>query len=171
MNIPTPKGRSIYDEEDLQDVIDDIGYPLVIKPLDGNHGRGSTININDWETAVKGLHRAKEISKWVICERFVQGDDYRLLVINYQFVAAAKRTPAAVVGNGTSTIQELIDEVNKDPRRGYGHEKVLTTIKVDNETLRILEKRELTLESVIPAGEMLLLKRTANLSTGGTSTR
>ena len=170
MNIPTPKGRSIYDEEDLQDVIDDIGYPLVIKPLDGNHGRGSTININDWETAVKGLHRAKEISKWVICERFVQGDDYRLLVINYQFVAAAKRTPAAVIGDGTSTIQELIDEVNKDPRRGYGHEKVLTTIKVDNETLRILEKRELTLESVIPAGEMLLLKRTANLSTGGTST-
>lgn len=170
MNIPTPKGRSIYDEDDLREVVDDIGYPLVIKPLDGNHGRGSTININDWETAVKGLHRAKEISRWVICERFVQGYDYRLLVINYQFVAAAKRTPAAVVGNGSSTIEQLIDLTNSDPRRGYGHEKVLTSIKVDNETLRILEKRNLTLQSVLPQGEELHLKRTANLSTGGTST-
>jgi cyanophycin synthetase len=170
MNIPTPKGRTIYDEDDLQDVVKDLGYPLVLKPLDGNHGRGSTINIRDWETAVKGLKRAKEISRWVICERYIEGDDYRLLVINYRFVAAAKRTPAAVVGDGVSNIQQLIDQVNTDPRRGFGHEKVLTTIKVDQETMRILEKRGLTLESVIPAGEQLLLKRTANLSTGGTST-
>lgn len=169
MNISVPKGFIVYDEEDLKDAVDRLGYPLVLKPVDGNHGRGSTLGVNDWETALRGLARAKEISRRVICERFVEGYDYRLLVINYRFVAAAKRTPAVVVGNGKHNIQELIDIVNTDPRRGYGHEKVLTSIKVDAETMRLLEKKGYTLETILPAGEEMLLKRTANLSTGGTA--
>jgi len=169
MGVPVAKGDIAADEEDLKDIIDRIGYPIVIKPLDGNHGKRVSININTWEDALAGLHLAKERSRRVIVERFIEGYDYRLLVINYKLVAAAKRTPAAIYGNGTSTIQELIDIVNSDPRRGYGHENVLTSIKIDEETTDILEKKGLSLNSVLPAGEQLFLKRTANLSTGGTS--
>lgn len=168
--IPVPRGRIIYDEEDLQTAIDKIGYPIVTKPVDGNHGKGATTNIRNWEDAVIALQAAKKYSRAVICERFIEGRDFRMLVINYKFVAAALRTPAAVIGNGKNTIQELIDEVNTDPRRGYGHEKVLTAIKVDDFTLDILKKKEYTLETVIPKGEELWLKPTANLSTGGTAT-
>lgn len=168
--IPVPRGRIIYDEEDLQNAIDRIGYPIVTKPVDGNHGKGATTNIRNWEDAVIALQAAKKYSRAVICERFIEGRDFRMLVINYKFVAAALRTPAAVIGNGKNTIQELIDEVNTDPRRGYGHEKVLTAIKVDDFTLDILNKKEYTLETIIPKGEELWLKPTANLSTGGTAT-
>ncbi|MFN8153110.1 MAG: cyanophycin synthetase [Bacteroidia bacterium] len=169
-NIPVPRGRIIYDQEDLENAIESIGYPLVIKPVNGNHGRGATINIRTMEEAVEALAAAKRISRAVICEKFITGFDHRVLVINYKFVAAAKRTPAMVTGDGKSTIQHLIDEVNKDPRRGYGHEKVLTAIKVDDMTRNILQEKNLTLESVLPAGEILYLKSTANISTGGTAT-
>lgn len=168
--IPVPRGRIIYDEEDLKAAIDKIGYPIVTKPVNGNHGKGATTNIRNWEDAVIALQAAKKYGKAVICEKFVVGRDYRLLVINYKFVAAALRTPAAVIGDGKSTIQQLIDIVNTDPRRGYGHEKVLTSIKVDDFTMDILNKKEYTLDTVIAKGEELWLKPTANLSTGGTAT-
>lgn len=168
--VPVPKGYIIYDEEDLQDAVKRIGYPIVIKPINGNHGRGATTNIQNWDDAVTALAAAKKISRGVICEKFITGHDFRLLVINYKLVAAALRTPACVTGDGKSTIKQLIDEVNKDPRRGYGHEKVLTAIKVDEMTENILRDKNLTLDSVLPAGEILHLKTTANLSTGGTST-
>jgi len=169
-SIPVPSGRIIYDEEDLERAIDKIGYPVVLKPVNGNHGRGATINVTNWADAVEALAVAKKISRGVIVEKFITGFDYRVLVINYKFVAAAKRTPAMVTGDGKSTIQELIDIVNSDPRRGYGHEKVLTAIKVDEMTINILEEKNLTLQSILPKGEGLHLKATANLSTGGTST-
>ncbi len=169
MNVPVPKGDSVRNEEGLERTIKRIGYPIVIKPVNGNHGKGATINITNWEDALVAFDLAKERSRYVIVEQFVTGHDYRVLVINYQFVAAAKRTPAAVTGNGKRTIQQLIDEVNKDPRRGYGHEKVLTSIKVDQNTEGILEKEGLTLDTVLRDGEELYLKTTANLSTGGTS--
>lgn len=169
-NIPVPRGRIIYDQEDLENAIESIGFPLVIKPVNGNHGRGATINIRNKEEAIEALAAAKRISRAVICEKFVTGFDHRVLVINYKFVAAAKRTPAMVTGNGKNTIQQLIDEVNKDPRRGYGHEKVLTAIKVDEMTMNILQEKNLTLDSVLSAGEILYLKSTANISTGGTAT-
>lgn len=168
--VPVPKGYIIYDEEDLQDAVKRIGYPIVIKPINGNHGRGATTNIQNWDDAVTALAAAKKISRGVICEKFITGHDFRLLVINYKLVAAALRTPACVTGDGKSTIKQLIDEVNKDPRRGYGHEKVLTAIKVDEMTENILRDKNLTLDSVLPVGEILHLKTTANLSTGGTST-
>lgn len=168
--VPVPKGYIIYDEEDLQDAIKRIGYPIVIKPINGNHGRGATTNIQNWEEALIALAAAKKISRGVICEKFITGHDFRLLVINYKLVAAALRTPACVIGDGKSTIKQLIDEVNSDPRRGYGHEKVLTAIKVDEMTENILREKSLTLDSVIANSEQLYLKTTANLSTGGTST-
>lgn len=169
-NIPVPKGKIIYDEDDLKDAIEYIGYPVVIKPINGNHGRGATINIRSWEEAVEGLAAAKKISRGVICEKYITGFDHRVLVINYKFVAAAKRTPALVIGDGKSSVQQLIDEVNKDSRRGYGHEKVLTAIKVDDNTNNILAEKGLTLDSVLPVDEILYLKSTANISTGGTAT-
>lgn len=170
LNIPTPKGGSAYDEDDLETIIRRIGYPIVIKPIDGNHGRGSTMNIKNWEEAVAALQKAKEVSRWSIVERYVLGYDYRLLVINYKFISAALRKPAAVVGDGKHTIKELVDEVNKDPRRGYGHENVLTSIKIDDHTIRLLEKIGMDENSIPDRGAEIFLKSTANLSTGGTAT-
>jgi cyanophycin synthetase len=168
--VPVPKGYIVYDEEDLENAVKKVGYPLVLKPVSGNHGRGATINITNWEDALEALVVAKRVSRGVICERFITGFDFRLLVINYKLVAAAKRTPAAVIGDGRQSIQQLIDEVNRDPRRGYGHEKVLTAIKVDEMTLNILKDKGLDLADVLPEGQVLYLKSTANLSTGGTAT-
>jgi cyanophycin synthetase len=168
--IPVPKGRIVYGEEGLEAAIESIKYPIVTKPVDGNHGKGATTDINNWEDAVKGLEAAKVYSRGVIVEKFISGLDHRVLVINYKFVAAAIRKPASVIGDGKSTIDELIDITNLDPRRGFGHEKTLTSIKVDQFTLDILKDKNLTLESVLPEGEELWLKPTANLSTGGTAT-
>ncbi len=168
--VPIAKGDIIRTERGLKDAIDYIDYPIVIKPISGNHGRGITTNITNWEDAVIALEAAKKVSRSVIVEKYITGEDFRLLVINYKLVAAAKRTPAHVVGDGKSTIQELIDEVNKDPRRGYGHEKVLTLIKVDDMTKKILDEHDYTLDTVLVEGDVLYLKDTANLSTGGTAT-
>ncbi|UYZ59321.1 cyanophycin synthetase [Hymenobacter latericus] len=168
--VPVPRGTTVYDAEELKQAVEDLGYPIVTKPLDGNHGKGATINIKNWKEALAGLKAAQQYSEAVIVEQFIEGFDFRLLVINGKLVAAAKRTPAAVTGDGVHTIQELIDEINKDPRRGIGHEKVLTKIKIDKHTNQILKARELTPKSVLPAGEVLYLKSTANISTGGTAT-
>jgi cyanophycin synthetase len=168
--IPVPRGTVIRTEEGLKDAIEKFGYPLVIKPIDGNHGKGNTTNINTWEQAVKAFEAAKSFSRNVIVEKFITGFDFRCLVINYKFICAALRTPASVVGDGQHTIQWLIDETNKDPRRGYGHEKVLTQITIDQFTQKMLDDAGYTLETVPKKDERVLLKPTANLSTGGTST-
>ena len=169
-SIPVPRGRVVYDEEELETAIKRVGYPVVLKPVGGNHGRGATINVTKWEDAVDALALAKRVSRGVIVEKFVTGFDHRILVVDYKFIAAARRTPAMVTGDGKLNVGALIERVNKDPRRGYGHEKVLTSIKVDEVTENILAEKGLTLASVLPPGEILYLKRTANLSTGGTST-
>jgi cyanophycin synthetase len=169
-SIPIPRGRIIYDEEELESAVKSIGYPIVLKPVNGNHGRGITTNVRNWDDAIVAMIAAKKVSRAVICEKFVTGFDYRLLVINYKLIAAAKRTPAAITGDGVHTVKELIDSVNSDPRRGYGHEKVLTAIKVDDMTMQLLHEKNLSLESVVPKDEILYLKTTANLSTGGTAT-
>lgn len=167
--IPVPAGDLVTDADGLERVIRKIGFPLVLKPLDGNHGRGQTINVQDWETAKEGLVYAQTISHKVIVERYVTGFDYRVLVINHKMVAAARRVPAHIVGDGSGTIQELIDLENQNPRRGYGHENALTEINVDKDTLELLDKLEYSLETVPQKGETIYLKSTANLSTGGTS--
>lgn len=128
--MPVPSGRIIHDEEELQAAIKRIGYPIVLKPINGNHGRGATTDIKDWESALLALEIAKKHSRSIICEKFITGHDFRLLVINYKFICAAKRTPACVTGDGKSTLRELIDKVNADPRRGFGHEKCLPKLKL-----------------------------------------
>ncbi|MFT5230690.1 MAG: cyanophycin synthetase [Planctomycetota bacterium] len=169
--VAVPRGDIIRRERSLKPACDYVGYPLVIKPVDGNHGRGITVDIQNYEDALVAYNHAKESSRngAIIVEKFIVGDDYRLLVINNRLVAAAIRTPAHVIGNGESTIQELIDEVNRDPRRGYGHEEVLTQITVNELTETIIKDAGYTLDAVLKQDEKLILKDTANLSTGGTA--
>ncbi len=167
--IPVPSGDLVLDEEGLQRVIKKIGYPLVLKPLDGNHGKGASINVKDYETALVGLEHAQKYSRKVIVEKYITGYDFRVLVIDHRMVAAARRVPAHVMGDGELNLQQLIDKENEDPRRGYGHENVLTEIEVDKDTNELLAKLNYTLETVPQKGEIVYLKSTANLSTGGTS--
>ena len=168
-SIPVANGSICTDQEGLAETIKKIGYPIVLKPLDGNHGKGASINVTNWEDAVSGLSFAQAYGKRVIVEKFITGFDFRILVIDNKLVAAAKRVPAHVIGNGTNTIQQLIETTNQDPRRGYGHENVLTQIDVDRDTEDLLEKLNYTLETIPRIGEIVFLKSTANLSTGGTS--
>lgn len=167
--IPVAKGLTISSDEDLDIALSQIGFPLVFKPLNGNHGKGATINVKTREEAIEAFAYAQKYSYQVIVERFITGHDFRVLVIDNRMVAAAQRVPAHVVGDGMSTVQELIDIENNDPRRGYGHENVLTEITVDRDTLDLLDKKGYTLESIPPKKEIIYLKSTANLSTGGTS--
>ena len=168
-SIPVANGGICVDEEDLEEVIQKIGYPIVIKPLDGNHGKGASINIKNKKDAIEGLAYAKKYSHRVIVEKFITGFDFRVLIIDNKLVAAAKREPAHIKGDGVRSIQELIEETNKDPRRGYGHENVLTQIDVDRDTTDLLEKLNYTLDTIPKKNEVVYLKSTANLSTGGTS--
>jgi cyanophycin synthetase len=168
-SIPVANGGICVVEEDLEEVIQKIGYPIVIKPLDGNHGKGASINIKNKKDAIEGLAYAKKYSHRVIVEKFITGFDFRVLIIDNKLVAAAKREPAHIKGDGVLTIQELIEETNKDPRRGYGHENVLTQIDVDRDTTDLLDKLNYTLDTIPKKNEVVYLKSTANLSTGGTS--
>ena len=167
--INVPNGEIISDISELEDICNSIGFPLVIKPINGNHGRGITSNIINLEQATVGFNRAKEISDLVIIEEQIKGEDYRILIINFKFVAAAKRSPAQIIGNGNSTISELIEKVNQDPRRGYKHENILTRIELSKTTLELIEKQGYNLDSILPENKTLILKDTANLSTGGTA--
>jgi cyanophycin synthetase len=168
--IPVPKGVIINSHETVDDAIRSVGFPMVFKPLNGNHGKGATTDITNREQAEVALQAAREYGRYVICERFITGYDFRILVINYKFVCAALRTPASVAGDGEHTIEWLIDAANADPRRGYGHEKVLTQIKADAFTQKMLDDKGYNLNTIPAKGELVLLKPTANLSTGGTST-
>jgi cyanophycin synthetase len=169
--VEVPRGDIIRRESSLAEACTYVGYPLVIKPVDGNHGRGITVNIKNYDDALVAYANAKHSSRSgaIIVEKFITGHDYRLLVINNVLTAAALRTPAHVIGDGKSTIQELVDKVNEDPRRGYGHENVLTKIIINDLTKTIIKDAGCTVDSVIPEGHRLLLKDTANLSTGGTA--
>lgn len=169
-NIPVPQGEIVDDVEKLGPVIERIGFPVVMKPLNGNHGNGATINITSEDEAYMAFRRARKFCQKVIVEKYVTGRDFRVLLIDYKFVAAAMRTPASVTGDGVHTIGQLIDRVNADPARGQGHNNILTRIDVNDVCLDLLGKAGLNLESVVPAGKQVLLKPTANLSTGGTAT-
>jgi cyanophycin synthetase len=155
--IPVPRGVIIRTEEGLKEAIEKLGYPIVLKPIDGNHGKGATTNIMNWEQSLTALAAAQKYSRSVICEKFITGFDFRVLVINSKFICAALRTPASVIGDGKHDIQWLVDETNKDPRRGYGHEKVLTQIKVDEFTQKMLVEKNYTLQTIPAQGELVLL--------------
>ncbi len=166
---PVPLGRVVQSWEEMESAVSRVGFPLVVKPVDGHQGKGASINVQSMDEARAAFAAAVTYSGRVIVEQYIPGFDYRLLVINSTFVAAARRTPAHVVGNGRMSVQELIDEVNQDPRRGYGHEQELTEISVDDMTRRLLDQEGLGLDTILPQGRVLYLKTTANLSTGGIS--
>lgn len=166
--VPVPRGTVVYYFNELEAAIEDVGgYPIVIKPLDGNHGRGITIDIQNWDEAEQAYDVAKAVSRAVIVERYYQGRDHRILVINGKVVAVAERVPAHVVGDGELTIEQLIEKTNRDPNRGEGHDNVLTKIVVDRNSFALLEKQGYTLGTVLQPGELCYLRATANLSTGG----
>lgn len=166
--IPVPRGTVINFLDDLAEAIEYVGgYPIVIKPLDGNHGRGITIDIQTREEAEAAYDAARQISRSIIVERFYKGRDHRVLVVDGKVVAVAERVPAHVVGNGRSTIFELIEETNKDPNRGEGHDNVLTKIELDRTSYQLLERQGYTLNTVLPQSTICYLRATANLSTGG----
>lgn len=167
--IPTPQGLTIQTKEELEEAIEYLGFPLVIKPFNGNHGKGVTTNITGSRKAHFGFDLAKKVSHNLIIERFITGNDYRFLLVNHKVVAVAKRTPAMITGDGVTTIEQLVHLANQDPNRGEEHESVLTRIKIDEATHSILEHNNLQPLSVLPKGQTLFLKDTANLSSGGTA--
>jgi cyanophycin synthetase len=167
--IPVPQGLVISEKSKLQDCLTDLNFPLVVKPLDGNHGKGITTGIMQLEQLEEAFQHAQKFSEHVIIEQHIEGSDYRFLLVDYKLVAVAKRVPARVIGDGRSSIRQLVEQVNKDPRRGQGHEKELTAIKFDAATLKRLANKDLSPEDVLPADQVLDLKDTANISTGGTA--
>jgi cyanophycin synthetase len=171
VGIPVPRSTVVSNVEDAVHQAERFGYPVVLKPLDGNHGRGVCINLKDEDEVRRSfaLAEAESRGKSVVVETFIQGKDYRILVVNNEVVAVAERVPAHVIGDGVNTIAQLIEITNADPRRGVGHEKILTRITIDAQTLDTLERQGLTLENVPAEGDFIQLKQTGNMSTGGTS--
>ncbi|MFN6309720.1 MAG: cyanophycin synthetase [Microcystis sp.] len=168
--IPVPRGTVIQYLDELSAAIEEVGgFPIVIKPLDGNHGRGISIDVKTQQEAEEAYDLASAASKTrsVIVERYYKGSDHRILVINGKVAAVAERIPAHVVGDGRSTIEELIEITNQDPNRGDGHANVLTKITIDKTALNVLEKQGYELTSILPQGAIAYLRATANLSTGG----
>lgn len=171
LGLPVPQQRLVYSPRDAVRAAHRIGFPVVVKPLDGNHGRGVSINLMTDAQVEVAFGEAKEQSKsrGILVEQFVTGMDHRMLVVNGELVAVAKRVPGHVMGDGKSTIAELINIVNSDPRRGIGHEKVLTNLELDAQANRLMEEAGVTAETVLAEGRILFLRSTANLSTGGTA--
>jgi cyanophycin synthetase len=166
--VPVPRGTVINFLDDLEEAIEYVGgYPIVIKPVDGNHGRGITIDIRSWSEAEAAYDVARQVSRGVIIERYYTGRDHRVLVVDGKVVAVAERVPAHVIGDGKSTIAELVEDTNNDPNRGEGHDKVLTKIELDRTSYQLLERQGLTLNSILPKDKTCYLRATANLSTGG----
>ena len=173
LGLPLPKQRLIYSEEEAARAARRVGFPVVVKPLNGNHGRGITVGLTDEEGVMAAYGVARDANKGggqgVLIEAFIHGFDHRMLVVGDNLVAVSKRIPGRVIGDGVKTIAELVDEVNSDPRRGVGHEKVLTRIEIDRQARRMMEKAGHDETSVPPAGESVYLRSTANISTGGTA--
>ncbi|NNJ08724.1 cyanophycin synthetase [Chloroflexales bacterium ZM16-3] len=169
VGVPTPRHKLVRSAEAAAAAAERLGFPLVVKPLDVSHGRGISLNLNSAEEVAHAYEIAAEYSSSVLVETFLHGKDYRVLVINGEVVAVAERVPAHVIGDGEHSIAELIEIVNSDPRRGFGHEKVLTKIKLNHQSDLLLLRAGYTLDTVLPPDERFSLASTANLSTGGTA--
>jgi len=168
--VPVPSGRPVSDLDDAWAAMCEIGVPVVVKPRDGNQGKGVTVNIETREQLERGYAAACEISDDVMVERFIPGHDFRLLVVGRQLVAAARRDPPHVIGDGEHSVRALVERVNSDPRRGEGHATSLTKIRFDDIALARLAAQGYTADSVPPKGARVVLRNNANLSTGGTAT-
>ncbi|MEI6257749.1 MAG: cyanophycin synthetase [Planctomycetota bacterium] len=167
--IPVPEGRPVIDAADAWAVAEEIGGPVVVKPRYGNQGRGVSVNLATRADVEKAWLLAREQESTVVVERFVTGDDYRVLVVGGRVVASARRHPPQVCGDGKFTVKELVDRVNEDPRRCCDHAGALSPVRIDEVALAVLEEQGLVPESVPAAGRTVLLRQNANLSTGGTS--
>lgn len=170
IGVPVPHGRSVSDAEDAWAAAQEIGVPVVVKPKDGNQGRGVAVNLSTREQVMAAFAFAKAEGDHILVEKFAPGCDYRLLIINNQLVAAAKREPPQVIGDGRRSISDLVAEVNLDPRRGEDHATSLNKIPLDEIAKGVLAEQGLTVDSVPAAGQLVLLRRNANLSTGGSAT-
>lgn len=171
LGLPVPQQRMVYSDAQAVKMAKHIGYPVVLKPLNANHGRGVSIDLTTDEQVITAFAFAREhgTSRAVLVESFLTGLDHRMLVVNGELVAVAKRVPGHVVGDGVNSISKLVDIINEDPRRGVGHEKVLTQLELDTQAKRLLDEAGFTEETVLPQGELFYLRSTANLSTGGTA--
>ncbi|MBL0121903.1 MAG: cyanophycin synthetase [Betaproteobacteria bacterium] len=168
--LPVPRQELVRSADRAVSAAKRLGYPVVTKPYNGNHGRGISIHLTNEEEVRAGFAAAEQHSSSVIVETYLTGDDHRLLVVNGELIAATRRTPGHVVGDGISTIRQLVDAVNKDPRRGIGHEKVMTRIELDEQADMMLTRVDMTPDSIPTSGQVVMLRSTANLSTGGTAT-
>lgn len=167
--LPVPRQRVVRSAEGAVQAARRLRYPLVVKPLDASHGRGISIGLTTEEEVQVAFAQAQEYRSYVIVEELVPGSDHRVLVINGEVVAVSERVPGHVVGDGQHTVAELVEIVNSDPRRGVGHENVLTKLEIDHQAERCMEKAGVNLETVLEAGQVLYLRSTGNLSTGGTA--
>ncbi len=169
LGLPVAEQRLVYNEHEAVAAARRIGYPVVVKPLNANHGRGVSIHLTDKEQVESAFESAREHGRTVIVEAFIEGFDHRMLVVDGRLIAVSQRLPGHVVGDGKSTIADLVECVNDDPRRGIGHEKVLTRLVFDRQAERLLELKGYTRSSVPLDGERVFLRSTGNLSTGGTA--
>jgi cyanophycin synthetase len=169
LGLPVPRQRVVRTAEAAATAAERLGYPVVVKPLDANHGRGVSLDLRNGDQVRAAFEKAREHARSIVVENFLAGFDHRMLVIGGQLVAVAKRVPGHVVGDGKHTIAQLVDIVNSDPRRGIGHEKVLTRIEIDPQAERLMAAKDVTRETVLPSGEIFFLRGTGNLSTGGTA--
>jgi cyanophycin synthetase len=169
LGLPVPRQRLVRSPEGAVAAAKRLGFPVVVKPLDANHGRGVSLDLKTEEEVKVAFEKAREHARSVVVENFLAGFDHRMLVIGGDLVAVAKRVPGHVVGDGKHTIAELVDIVNQDPRRGIGHEKVLTRLELDEQATRLMEKAGVTKDTVLPKDERFFLRGTGNLSTGGTA--
>jgi cyanophycin synthetase len=170
VGVSVPWGRPVEDAEDAWKAAEEMGLPVVVKPQYGNHGRGVATNLMTREQVERAHAAAREEGSSIMVEQYIEGDDYRLLVIGGRLVAASLREPANVIGDGKSTITQLVAEVNKDPRRSDGHATSLSFIKLDTVGLGVLHEQGFTPDAIPPAGQRVLIRRNGNLSTGGTAT-
>jgi cyanophycin synthetase len=170
LGLPVPEQYYARNEDAAVDKAERIGYPVVVKPSDGNHGRGVSVNLTGESEVREAFAIAESHGRGVLVESMIEGDDHRLLVVGGELIAAARRLPARVVGDGHSTIEALVEIVNRDPRRGAGHENMLTRLELGERELEVLREKGLKPSSVLAEGEVAFLRKTANLSTGGTAT-
>ena len=168
--VPVPHGRVALDADDAWAAALEIGLPVVIKPKDGNQGKGVTVNITTKEQMTAGFVAAAEFRDDIMVERYLPGNDFRLLVVGDKLIAAARRDPPQVIGDGVATVRQLVDKVNLDPRRGNGHSTSLTKIRFDDIALASLAAQGYEADSVPPRGQRVILRNNANLSTGGAAT-
>jgi len=168
--VPIPFGRPVLDEEDAWAAAEEIGLPVVVKPQDGNQGKGVTVNIASREHLKIAYAAASAISSFIMVERYLPGHDYRMLVVGGKVVAAARRDPPQVIGDGINNVRKLVEIVNSDPRRSEGHATALTKIRLDEIALARLSIQGLLADSVPPKGARVILRNNANLSTGGSAT-